>query len=578
MLTRLRVTNFKRFSNADIELGKAVVLIGPNNSGKTTILQALALWQIGLREWTTKRTGGAPEKRPGVTINSNDLIPIPTPDVKLLWHDLHVRNVRRDQDKKQRTQNVRVGILVDGVSSDRTWSCGLEFDFANPESFYCRPLTHGTEKAEAQHIVIPDEAVRTSIAFLPAMSGLAAVEPKWEQGRINVLLGEGQTAQVLRNLCFRIYDQTDGTENWDKVVEHIADLFGVTLLPPRYVMERGEITMSYREKNGVELDLSASGRGLQQTLLLLTHMYSSPKTVLLLDEPDAHLEFLRQRQIYRLITDIAEANGSQIIAASHSEVILNEAADRDIVIAFVGNPHRIDDRGSQVAKALKEIGFDQYYLAEQNGWVLYLEGSTDLAILQTLARVLNHEAAPFLERPFVRYVENQPQRAKDHFFGLREACPGLRGVALFDRLERGLPADSPPLVAMMWNKREVENYIASEKVLLSYANHAEPDDLFTWAEAEHRQRAMLESMDEMATALKTLRKPTPWSDDIKVTDDYLDPLFALYFEKLGLPNLLRKTDYHILASFVQRNDIAQEITEKLDAIVAVARQITPRAA
>ena len=50
----------------------------------------------------------------------------------------------------------------------------------------------------------------------------------------------------------------------------------------------------------------------------------------------------------------------------------------------VGQPHRIDDRGSQVLKALRRIGFEQYYMAEQEGWVLYLEGSTDLARLADL--------------------------------------------------------------------------------------------------------------------------------------------------------------------------------------------------
>ena len=139
---------------------------------------------------------------------------------------------------------------------------------------------------------------------------------------------------------------------------HIKTLFGVTLQPPQYIKERGEITMAYKEPNGIQLDLSSSGRGLQQTLLLLAHLYANPWTILLLDEPDAHLEVLRQRQTYRVITDIAEKKGSQIIAASHSEVVLNEAADRDIVIAFVGKPHRIDDRGSQVLKSLKEMGLN----------------------------------------------------------------------------------------------------------------------------------------------------------------------------------------------------------------------------
>ena len=167
--------------------------------------------------------------------------------------------------------------------------------------------------------------------------------------------------------------------------------------------------MEYEEPNKVRLDLSCSGRGLQQTLLLLAHLYANPNTVLLLDEPDAHLEVFRQRQTYQLLTDVAEQQGSQIIAASHSEVVLNEAAGKDIVIAFVGKPHRINDRGSQVLKALKKIGFDQYYLAEQTGWVLYLEGSTDWAILQKFARTLGHKAADRLERTFVYYIGNLPE-------------------------------------------------------------------------------------------------------------------------------------------------------------------------
>lgn len=116
------------------------------------------------------------------------------------------------------------------------------------------------------------------------------------------------------------------------------------------------------------------GRGLQQTLLVITYLQVNKGAVLLLDEPDAHLEFLRQRHIYQLLTDSARQHGSQIVAASHSEVLLNEAADRDVVVAFVGRPHRIGDRGTrQVRKWLKEIGFEAQVLAEQTGWVPYVE-------------------------------------------------------------------------------------------------------------------------------------------------------------------------------------------------------------
>ncbi len=62
MLTKLTVRNFKRFEEVEIELGNPVVFVGPNNSGKTTAMQALALWDVGLKQWLAKRSGRtAPE-------------------------------------------------------------------------------------------------------------------------------------------------------------------------------------------------------------------------------------------------------------------------------------------------------------------------------------------------------------------------------------------------------------------------------------------------------------------------------------------------------------------------------------
>jgi energy-coupling factor transporter ATP-binding protein EcfA2 len=390
MLTKLIIRNFKRFGDVEIELGSPVVLIGPNNSGKTAVLQSLALWDIGVKRWVEKRGIGesVPRKRPGVTINRRDIIAIPVPDAKLLWRNLHVRDVQRADDGKPRTQNVRIDVIVEGVTEDRAWECGMEFDYANEESIYCRPLRL-TEK-DPDRMSVPEEATNVQVAFLPPMSGLAASETRLDPGAIGVRIGEGRTAEVLRNLCYRLVENGRQTGLWEKLHSHIKSLFGVELDIPEYIPERGEITMTYRDLSGVQLDLSSSGRGLQQTLLLLAYLYANPGAALLLDEPDAHLEILRQRQIYHMITDVAHEQGGQIIAASHSEVVLNEAADRDVVIAFVGKPHRIDDRGSQVLKALKEIGYDQYYQAEHNGWVLYLEGSTDLAILKAFAETLAH--------------------------------------------------------------------------------------------------------------------------------------------------------------------------------------------
>ena len=86
MLTKVTIRNFKRFDEVSFELGSPVVLVGPNNSGKTSALQALALWDAGLKHWNEKRLGKRmPKKRPGVTINRRDLIAAPAPKANLLW-------------------------------------------------------------------------------------------------------------------------------------------------------------------------------------------------------------------------------------------------------------------------------------------------------------------------------------------------------------------------------------------------------------------------------------------------------------------------------------------------------------
>ncbi len=577
MLTKLTIRNFKRFEDAEVDLGKSVVLIGPNNSGKTTALQALALWELGLRRWTEKRQGKSTAlQRQGVAINRRDLVALPVPTANLLWRDLHVRNVQR-QEGKQKTDNVRVDVLVEGITDDQSWKCGLEFDYANEESFYCRPLRLDGDNPP-QRMPIPELATKAKVAFLPPMSGLTDREFIKQPGEIGVLIGQGQTAQVLRNLCYRVCWPSEGTtkpsNDWMALTDQLSRLFGVKLLLPKFIAERSEIVMRYEEKSGTRLDLSSSGRGLQQTLLILAHLYANPHTVLLLDEPDAHLEVLRQRQTYQLISDLAEEKGSQIIAASHSEVVLAEAANRGTVVAFVGRPHLLNDRSSQVMKALTDLGWDQYYQAEQTGWVLYVEDSTDFAILKSFARILGHPAQVVLEMPFVHYVTtNLPQKSRDHFNGLREAKNDLVGIALFDRLERALqPTDH--LNEIMWTKREIENYLCTQEVLFSWAVHDVADDLFGLAERATRQKAMEKAIAEV-THLLEIDDKSPWSPDVKATDEVLDRIFRVFFKEINLPLSFRKRDYHLLAGFLSKEQIDKEVVEKLDAIVQTASRAQP---
>jgi len=569
MITKFTISNFKRLEETVLDLGDAAVFIGPNNSGKTSALQALALWDIGWRRWVEKRDNSSASKRSGVTINRRDLSAIPIPSAKLLWKDLHVNDTQK-VDGKQKTDKVLITLTAEGVYRDQPWICSLEFYYANEESFYCRLK----DPSDGQ---VPEGARRHQVVFLPPMSGLADREYKKEHGEISVLIGEGRTAEVLRNLCWMLFNRKE-LGPWKELVSRIDKMFGIILQEPKHIPERSEITLAYREASGVEFDISSAGRGCQQVLLLLCYMLANPGSVMLLDEPDAHLEILRQRDIYNTITGIAQGSDSQILAASHSEVVLQEAAERDTVVAFVGRPHRMDFRSkSQVKKALESIRMSDYFLAEQEGWFLYLEGSTDLAILQKLAERLQHSAASVLSAKVpVHYVgSNNPQDARRHFQGLREAKPDLVGFALFDRLDRELHTDSV-LVERMWSQREIENLVVTPESLQGFVQQGlDSNDLLENAEIKNRLELLGESLAELEKALELINKPDPWGSDIKVTDDFLDPLFRQFFQKLGTPQQIFKRDYHGLAKSIPLEQISEEVGLVLDKVFEVSQKANP---
>jgi len=572
MLTRLQVRNFKQIEYADIELGGNVVFVGPNNSGKTTALQALALWHLGLKRCVENSAAD-------VYLNRKELTSLPVSDAADLWTNSNVLSgPPTDPDP------LHIGICVEGVSSQEDWECEIEFQHGNGESIHSMILQDEELAVQAPELAqrqIEDVASAVELAFIPPMSGITETEALVQPGRMDVLIGEGQTAQVLRNLCYRLLEENPSA--WEYVVGQINDMFGVILHEPEYLSSRGELRLYYDEGKAEKLDISSAGRGMLQVLFLLTYMSLKPGAVLLLDEPDAHLEILRQREIYTKLTEAARRTGGQIIAASHSEVVLEEASDKDVVISFVGQPHRIDDRSgvTQTLKALKSIGWRHYLQAEQTGWVLYLEGSTDLSILQAFARILDHPAQKTLERPFVEYVGNQIGNAEKHFYGVREARPDLRAVAVLDQDAKvsSKSKQSPDLAVHRRQVREIENHLCNRDVLLRFAEREVPGesatakqntDLFAGGEAKRRVEIMEEEIEKLASALDTLGKPTPWSDEIKATDDFLDPLFRNYYKRLGLPNLLRKTDYHRLCDFVEAGDIGDEVSAVLNLIVSVA--------
>lgn len=539
MLTNLRIRNFKRFDDVEIPLTHPVVFIGPNNSGKTTALQAIALWSQALDKLSSENILSQELAAQPITLNRLELTHLPTPIAQMLWRDLQVSSAGTSTPFE---------IEISGDTYGIEFSCGIRFNFVNQESLNCS-LSQGT---------LPD--VMQQVAYLPPMSGLVSVEDRLQPGSINVRLGEGRTAEILRNLCLELLERN--LPAWENISRRIRSLFDVELDSPSYNPARGQITMSYRQR-GIQLDLTSSGRGLQQTLLLLAFLHRHPGSVLLLDEPDAHLEILRQKRILQELNEVSAETSSQLIVASHSEAVMDSAAELnpDSVIAFLGKPRQVPAKNrTQLRKWLVDTPFHEFFLAEQQGWVLYSENFTDLSILRAFAQRLNHPSATYLAQPFQRSIGNQPNQARQHFAKLALGLPSFRGVLIVDRDAPGLQ-DRPELREHKWHRREIENYLCQPNTLVAFAESLEVPEA-----GALMQTALADRVPPAA-----LRDPNDaWWRDTKASDEFLDLVLPRFFESLGRRNELPKSEYHRLAQFVPLEQIDDEIRVVLDLIAATA--------
>jgi AAA domain, putative AbiEii toxin, Type IV TA system len=397
----------------------------------------------------------------------------------------------------------------------------------------------------------------------------------------------------------------DAPEDWKRVKDFMHRLFRIRLGDPAET-PRGAVTLEYQQEGAkTPFDLSQAGRGLQQMLLVLAYLYAHRGSIVLVDEPDAHLEILRQRQIYVLLRDVARESGSQIVMATHSEVILDAALDTSLVLLLEG---RADDlaQKADIKNALKHFGAEHYVRARQRGYVLYVEGGTDIDMLQALARRLNHPAAKIWdERVNAFYVQdNYPLADTDselerveggfgitpraHFNALRNLLPGLKGLAVLDNDGKNRQdADEGGLSVRYWRRYEAENYFVTPTLLAAYAKGKLGMPLFNAVVDQVLDDLVRERVFGNRTQdFDTWRNATVdaqrliWDTatrQIKLSD-FAEEFFRQVAAQTNTPMLLRKGGLHELVGGVDPASINSEVGQKLDALVSLFSSATPEEA
>ena len=555
MIRRVTVHNFKRFSSQEFDLSESVVLAGPNNAGKSTLLQAIATWKFAVDRWVAGR-GQRGGQYKSVPITRNDFTAVPLREMNLLWTDRTVSGggIRRTLTPTRAAPpgaSRPIGIHVEGGGRHGDWRCGIELRYANREMVYVRPAPLHEDGREE---TFPPQGARDiDVVHVPPLSGIRRDEPRYERGMQNLFVGQARPGDILRNLLWEIAE-TDA-DGWKSMVRHIRDLFWMELLRPEYSPDQPFLNCQYRDRGRRrELDLSNAGSGTLQVMLLLAFLYARPGSVLLLDEPDAHQHVILQKQVYVLLRKIARQRRGQVVVATHSEVLL-DATTPSGVLAFVGDSPRLlasKSERDQIREALKSVSTVDLLRARESGAVLYLEGSSDETILREWARILDHPARQFLENGYVHHLGGRRLKyARAHLFALRGHFPAIRAVCLLDgdmREELESETLKSGLLVSRWHRYEIENYLLQPSAIVRFLE-----------DPEGGKRAVVKFW-QLVPQNTDLFGDHVALVNVKASGDFLVPLF----EEVGRPT--PKHDLYLLAGVMRPDEIHPEVVRKLDQI------------
>lgn len=567
MITRVQVTNFKRFESQEFELDGNVVLAGPNNSGKSTLLQAIAVWNLAFREWHQERSGSKATVRTGVQLPRSKFTAIPLREMKLLWNDTATGKRKHELEAKEKLGTPRpLEIAVSGKIREKEFRVGIIFTYRFPDLVLIKP-TEDTNTDDIEWL-----AENFSLLNVPSFSGIGINETRYDIPYQEMLIGSGKPGDIIRNRMLSVYQNEKA--QWEQLVKDIQDIFGYTLLEPQYEGQPyiicdyvPEIIKGRPKSNQPTLDIASAGSGFLQTVLLLSFFYSKDSAVVLFDEPDAHLHIVLQRQVYDKIRAVAQETRSQLIIATHSEIVIDNT-DPNNVLSFYREPHRLGQRyeADQVRAALKHLSSMDILQADRWPAILYLEGNSDYNLLGEWALVLNHPLKEFFHDPdrnlfWHNNIGRNPRQAKAHLFALKAIRPDMKGVLLLDGDGRNLSdhelgADSLDIIR--WARYEAENYLLVPSALERFVRGGEAADLFTG----EKIKKMYEYISK-TPFLSILQEP--FEDDeanvnIGASKNFLPGLF----DKVEIP--LSKNEYFAIARMMKPDEIHPEVKDKLDFI------------
>ena len=463
MITKLTIKNFKRIQQEEFSFNQFELLVGANNSGKSTVLQAMAIWQYCIEIFRqSKRTGGR-----GIQVVLPNFTALPLPEFVLLWNNKTERTYspKKNAPQQKEQKYISIEIIVHWMNADNIqMNFGVQLRYQSPQAIYAIPIGGWAKFSEVEQ----DESF-PYIVYVPPFSGIEPHEQWLDDGNVRQHVGKSQPGSVIRNLLFRVIDREDDKEqpipikenkDWAEIRTKIKEWFGLEILPPQYEKRIStEIKVEYKANNKT-FDIISGGSGFHQILILLAFYYGYDKsTTILFDEPDAHLHTNLQRNLLSYFRNKSE---KQFIMATHSPEFIGNVDMHDIISMLSGQPKRINS-SEKIIRALSDVDNSDIVRTQDSPYILYLEGEDDNRILSSWASVLGVSKVYEKFYPYIlngTSKQDMKDRADAHFSAMRQINPAIKRMQLldYDTDDGYHPNEDNPCIKE-WKRKNIDNYL-----------------------------------------------------------------------------------------------------------------------
>lgn len=328
-IKKIHIKNFKSFQDVVIHCNSTLnVFTGVNNAGKTTVLEAIALWlecfNRLIYESRTRRKNHSFSKGDYIFSNDQNIRYISFEEVNSVRspnYDSIFYNLEKDDT-----------ITIELFFEDNNQAIAIPFEIRGGKGMlYEFNLKAKTFDYKLFNAFFKNFPQPINLIYSSPIAALKPVENFVTQPRIEEEIRHRNSTAFLRNRLYKLYNEPsnryqDFIKNLNLILE---DTTAGTISFDFLSNFNKDVKSIVKVKLGAgapEVDLSLVGSGTLQIIEILLALYQEKNdfNVILLDEPDSHIHRDIQKRLLKVLTD--NVVRTQIFATTHNESLIRSVS------------------------------------------------------------------------------------------------------------------------------------------------------------------------------------------------------------------------------------------------------------